>query len=251
MILFEPVRLDGRGRTRASTMTKHLVLSIIALVLLSAAYATWRGEAGVRDLPLPPVTGSEALASGQRPLPRPEWMDVEEAAVIKAVIEQEFLEFDVPATRTFDQQEGRFRKARVATIAIARSTALPGDVVGPHAGDWLQTQIPALSQRTWWNFAEQNSRPSPFTATLSLPVPYVLSDPPGLKTEDWIAFQRDHPGAHGYLRFSRAGFDGDGRQALIYVAHVSGNLGAPFQFFFLEQRDGTWRIVQSALAGMS
>ncbi|MGO1070770.1 hypothetical protein [Lysobacter sp. CA199] len=62
------------------------------------------------------------------------------------------------------------------------------------------------------------------------------------KKGDWPEFHRTYPQASGILSVSRPVISARGDQALLYVAHVYGNLGGRGWVALVELRQGQWKI---------
>lgn len=99
-----------------------------------------------------------------------------------------------------------------------------------------------MEDETFWDFLDENQRPTPFTARLALSRPYVLD----AGKDGWYRFGKAHPDAWGKLTLSRVGFNRDGTQALIYVEHAYGGV---LRFFLLDKRARKWVVSKSVNAG--
>lgn len=60
--------------------------------------------------------------------------------------------------------------------------------------------------------------------------------------EFWNAFRTRFPGSFGYVRFSRAGFSSDGKQALVVADYACGGRCGGTRFYLLERTATGWRI---------
>ena len=110
--------------------------------------------------------------------------------------------------------------------------------------------IPKLSRETWASYEDANRSDEPFTVPMALSLPSVI-DTTKITTTTWDEFYARYPSAHGRLALSRVGFNDPGNQALVYVWHAYGNLGAEGRAFLLEKRSGKWVVVQDVLCAMS
>jgi hypothetical protein len=54
---------------------------------------------------------------------------------------------------------------------------------------------------------------------------------------------KKYPGSHGYIVFSRVGFNNTLDQAVIYVANVGGPMMGSGSYYLLEKKNGAWLLM--------
>jgi hypothetical protein len=69
--------------------------------------------------------------------------------------------------------------------------------------------------------------------------------------EDWKTFYRMFPHSNGYIRFSRAGFNRKGDEALVSTSWMSGSLSGEGRYILLRKQDGRWNVENSVATWVS
>jgi hypothetical protein len=219
----------------------------VAVVLLVAAVGVWRLErflASESLRPAVPGPGERAPLDGctngrlDRSRPRA-WSLMDEAEVYSTIIRTELLP---RPTRDLTPQTLPDRILVHPHLADAR----------PWGGDgrrWSMTfaceQLPRLLVATAASFRMANRRDGEgIFRFISVPVPVAYALP---TRKALLALE----GTPGYLRFSRAGFSDDAKQALVYLERTVAYGFTEGTFYLLQRQDGAWRVVERQVAWMT
>ena len=118
---------------------------------------------------------------------------------------------------------------------------------------------PFPSQETWESYVERNRTSVALRKLFKLNVklrivPYKKIESlfdAILIEEDWKTFYRMFPHSNGYIRFSRAGFNGAGDEAVVSTAWMRGSLYGEGRYVLLRKKDGRWNVETSFLTWVS
>lgn len=114
---------------------------------------------------------------------------------------------------------------------------------------------PVLSQKTLDDFFQRNKSNRWLTPKLEMNRKYVLADFREIKKlasdfsakdQEWKAFFKEYPASHGFVNLSRAGFNRQMDQALVYVGWNCPGLCGHWSFILLSKKDGAWKVVAEA-----
>ena len=121
----------------------------------------------------------------------------------------------------------------------------------------LRKKSPSLQKQTIDAFRKANAQQASLRPSFRLPVDYELVDATQLDSifknnrEGWLTYYRRFPGAQGVLTLSRAGFSGDGTQALFYWSNRCGGLCGAGMYVVLEKSNGRWVTAKEIQMWMS
>ena len=120
----------------------------------------------------------------------------------------------------------------------------------------LQFRYPApvVSQETLDDFLTRNKTNRWLTRDFDLKVDYVLTDYEAIgkligipnPLDDWKNFFKQYPAAHGFIHFSRVGFDQQMHQALVRAGWRCPGLCGHWEFILLEKSNQGWKVVNQA-----
>jgi len=115
--------------------------------------------------------------------------------------------------------------------------------------DDLRQMLSPVSPSTVSAFKENNKEPQALKEAFNLKVKYTLL---GNKEwgeyfkadviRGWEEFYKKNPGASGYIRLSRAGFNPEGDEALVYVEHGCGATCGTGRYVLLTKREKGWGV---------
>lgn len=204
-------------------MTKRCIVGIAVVLIVAGSYFAWREWMALNTISLP--LGAQ---------PRLPWMASEQRRVYEAVIEQFYVAKGLRAPIVIDDR----------TLSPTFNGLSGTPFVRAAEG------IPKLSRETWASYEDANRSDEAFLVPMALSLPSVI-DTTKITTTTWDEFFARYPSARGRLALSRVGFNDSGNQALVYVWHAYGNLGAEGRAFLLEKESGKWMVVQAVLCAMA
>jgi hypothetical protein len=112
-----------------------------------------------------------------------------------------------------------------------------------------------LKPDTIQSLIRQNSRPYPLTNPAKTSLKVQLIDgkiaQETVQNNRWQKLYADHPDCSGIVSFSKVGFDKDGKQALVYVAHVYGEDAGRGTILFLQKTGQQWKVQAKAVNWVS
>ena len=122
--------------------------------------------------------------------------------------------------------------------------------------DFIKSGLKGISTETLDNYLERNKQPSQLSPTMNLGVEYVLLSREDImkisSQPDWGQLMNaKFPGTHGYIIFSRVGFNNTLDQAVIYVGNVGGPLMGAGYYYLMEKQNGRWIMKQQIMAWIS
>ena len=122
--------------------------------------------------------------------------------------------------------------------------------------DFIKSGLKGISSETLDNYQERNKQPSQLSPNMNLGVDYVLLSREDLmkisSQPDWgQLLNTKFPGTHGYIIFSRVGFNKTLDQAVIYVGNVGGPLMGAGYYYLMEKKNGQWVMKQQVMAWIS
>jgi hypothetical protein len=122
--------------------------------------------------------------------------------------------------------------------------------------DDIKSGLKGVSQETLDNYLERNKQPSQLPANMNLSTDYVLLSRKDLmeisSQPDWgELLNAKYPGTHGYIIFSRVGFNNTLDQAVIYVGNVDGPLMGAGYYYLMEKQKGQWLVKDQVMAWIS
>ncbi len=166
-------------------------------------------------------------------------VETEEYAVYRSVIESQIL-----PGHSYEQ------------IVVGDSTNASGVQGWTYDRSVLLENLPALEDETLTDAVLRNDRDYPLENRfgLDLPVSFIAdSDLDEIFTDSygWVRFYRRYQGSPGILGFSRVGFNDAGDQALLYLAHLYGFLGAEGYAVLMTKQSGSWEVADSFLLWIS
>lgn len=112
---------------------------------------------------------------------------------------------------------------------------------------------PVVSQETFDDFLQRNKTDRWLTRKFQLDFAYIIANSMEIKRligdnplSDWTGFFKQYPASHGFLRYSRVGFNQSVDQALVYGGWTCPGLCGQWEFNLLIKKDGLWKVVNSA-----
>ncbi len=122
--------------------------------------------------------------------------------------------------------------------------------------DYVKSGMKDISNETISNFMNRNKKSSQLSPNMQLGVDYVLMSQDELhqitSESNWgDVLNEKYPGSHGYLIFSRVGFNNTLDQALIYVGEVRGPLNGNGDYYLMEKQNGQWVIKDQIMVWIS
>lgn len=113
---------------------------------------------------------------------------------------------------------------------------------------------PIVSQETLDDYLLRNKTNRWLTRKLNLKVDYVLTGFDEIKIligvsnplDDWKVFFKQYPAAHGFIHFSRVGFNERMDQALLYAGWRCPGLCGQWEFILLAREGDAWKVVNRA-----
>ena len=118
---------------------------------------------------------------------------------------------------------------------------------------------PFPSQETWESYVERNRTSVALRKLFKLNVKLQIVPYKKIESlfdailieEDWQTFYRMFPHSNGYIRFSRAGFNRAGDEAVVSTAWMCGSLCGEGRYVLLRKKDGQWNVETSFLTWVS
>ncbi|MCL4530216.1 MAG: hypothetical protein M1282_12465 [Chloroflexi bacterium] len=122
--------------------------------------------------------------------------------------------------------------------------------------DYIRSGLKNMSTETLENFLERNKQPSQLSPDMDLGAPYTLISRDDLhkitSQSNWEdVLNETYPGSHGYMMFSRVGFNDTLGQALVYVGQVARPLMGAGYYYLMEKRKGQWTIKGQVMVWIS
>jgi hypothetical protein len=112
----------------------------------------------------------------------------------------------------------------------------------------LKSGFKNISKETVDSYLARNEQPSQLSPDMNLGVDYTLLPIDELakisSQPNWgELLTKKYPGSHGYIVFSRVGFNNTLDQAVIYVANVGGPMMGSGSYYLLEKKNGAWLLM--------
>ncbi len=122
--------------------------------------------------------------------------------------------------------------------------------------DYVKSGMKDISNETISNFLNRNKQSGQLSTDMQLGVNYVLISQDELhkitSQSNWgDVLNEAYPGSHGYLIFSRVGFNNTLDQALIYVGQMRGPLNGNGDYYLMEKQNGQWVIKDQIMVWIS
>jgi hypothetical protein len=113
---------------------------------------------------------------------------------------------------------------------------------------------PVVSQETLDDFLSRTKTNRWLTRKFDVKVDYVLTDYEEIERligishpfDDWKLFFKQYPAAHGFIHFSRVGFDHYMNQALVFAGWRCPGLCGQWEFILMEKSNHVWKVVNRA-----
>lgn len=137
---------------------------------------------------------------------------------------------------------------RSMIVVQAESTVSP-HLAGPAPGPCWPSGAPIETEwkSTLENLQAENAQPRTVRAGFTLSVKYIVLSKADIQAAftgepiDWKPFYNRYPDSAGYLRLSAVGFDTDRTKAMVYMAHMYGNVGGEYSYYPLTKLGGHWQ----------
>jgi hypothetical protein len=147
------------------------------------------------------------------------------------------------------------RENSKALILQDTSTNIAGDSP-QQTTDFIKSGLKDVSQQALDNYLERNQQPGELSADMNLGVDYVLltkEDLANISSQpNWGQLLNEkYPGTHGYIIFSRVGFNNALDQAVVYVGNVDGPLMGAGYYYLMERQKGQWLVKDQVMAWIS
>ncbi|MBK8619514.1 MAG: hypothetical protein IPN96_20930 [Anaerolineales bacterium] len=113
--------------------------------------------------------------------------------------------------------------------------------------EYIKSGLKNISQETLDSYLDRNAQPTLLSPDMELGTEYTLVTADDLyeitSQPNWgELLSEKYQGTHGYIIFSRVGFNSTLDQAVVYVGSVAGPLmGAGF-YYLMEKKNGDWVI---------
>ena len=122
--------------------------------------------------------------------------------------------------------------------------------------DYVKSGLKSISNETLDNFLKRNKQANQLSPDMDLGVNYTLISRDELhqitSQSDWgNVLAEKYPGAHGYMIFSRVGFNNSLDQAVIYVGNMAGPLMGSGYYYLMEKQNGKWGIKEQIMVWIS
>jgi hypothetical protein len=122
--------------------------------------------------------------------------------------------------------------------------------------DFIKSGLKGVSNEALDNYVKRNKQPGQLSSTMNLGVDYVLLSREDLakisSQPNWGELLTEkYPGTHGYIIFSRAGFNNALDQAVIYVGNVGGPMMGAGYYYLMEKQNSQWLMKQQVMAWIS
>ena len=171
-------------------------------------------------------------------------LESEEYAVYSAIISKNYLKQGI-------------RLVVVTTPTCCEVSKGQKDQVMPLAQNPSAGPLP--SQETWESYVERNRTSVALRKLFKLNVKLQIVPYKKIESlfdailieEDWKTFYRMFSHSNGYIRFSRAGFNRAGDEAVVSTAWMSGSLSGEGRYVLLRKKDGRWNVETSFLTWVS
>ena len=117
--------------------------------------------------------------------------------------------------------------------------------------------MPGLSEDLWKDYLARNDKAYPLSRGMEVGVEYVLIDTGEMSEifndfeDGWEEFYNRYPGSPGITTLSRAGFNQEGTEALVYMGAQFHYLAGAGNLYRLEKQDGVWKIVDKVMLWIS
>ena len=190
-----------------------------------------------------------AVLSGSPRLLRQSQIPDEEYAVFSAVVADMFAGGKV----TFDTQ------AQVKVLVIKDHTVSDPLRAELESQDWkyLKQNFPSVSQEAINDFVAKNKEAHQLKDAFNIELNHTM-----VKKEEidqmfkggvggWEEFYKRFPDSGGFVGVSRAGFNPELDQALVYMEHGCGGLCGTGHYLLLEKSDGKWKVSKKFMAWIS
>jgi len=131
--------------------------------------------------------------------------------------------------------------------------------VGSGAFKMYLDQLDPVSFDTLTDYAARNKQPLTFEKKFKLNtdykiVPYADVEklfPQGMPEEGWKLFYSKYPGANGYIRLSRVGFNKTRDQAIVNTAWMRGPLHGNGSYVLLGKNNHSWKVLKTVTTWVS
>jgi hypothetical protein len=122
--------------------------------------------------------------------------------------------------------------------------------------DYIKSGLKGISNETVDGYLARNAQPSQLSADMDLGMEYKLLSADDLKRissqPNWgELLTQEYPGSHGYIVFSRVGFNHTLDQAVIYVGKVGGPMMGSGSFYLMEKQNGEWILKEELMSWIS
>jgi len=122
--------------------------------------------------------------------------------------------------------------------------------------DFIKSGLKGVSNETLDSYLERNKQPGQLSSTMNLGVDYVLLSRDELANitsqPNWgEVLNEKYPGTHGYIIFSRVGFNHAFDQAVIYVGNVGGPMMGAGYYYLMGKQNGRWLMKEQVMAWIS
>jgi hypothetical protein len=143
-------------------------------------------------------------------------------------------------------------------LVINKYTAVQ-DFIGSNAKEILE-RLPPVTRETIEDFKARNTQSSELSDKFGLKVKISFITDKEIKElfedhseghDGWKIFPQKYPGADAIITLSRAGFNADKSQALIFVGYGCGWLCGEGNYLLLVKKDGEWRVEKKSMVWIS
>jgi hypothetical protein len=196
----------------------------LILILALGAWLCSACQPSTTASPADPTPLSESTAAPQLD------PDIEEHAVYAALLESEFASENIKQVLIVDHTR------------VEKPERLEGDLVNFQENTPLAPELVA-------SFKERNQQPYPLEPSMDLGLEYQLLTQeqidelrPQDEASDWKLFYEKYPNAMGFTYLSRAGFNADLSQALVYVSVYRYEQPILGGYYLMSRQDGRWSV---------
>ena len=138
---------------------------------------------------------------------------------------------------------------RTAFLIVINQTVAASLIAKELERDDLRQMLSPVSPSTVDAFRGNNKEPETLKEAFKLKVKYTLLGNnewgeyfKGDVIKGWEEFYRKNPGASGYIRLSRVGFNPERDEALVYVEHGCGATCGTGNYALLTKSEKGWRV---------
>jgi hypothetical protein len=122
--------------------------------------------------------------------------------------------------------------------------------------NFIKSGLKNISKETVDSYLARNAKPSQLSPDMKFSMEYKLLSTDELaeisSQADWgQALSEKYPDSHGYIIFSRVGFNNSLDQAVIYVGKIAGPMMGSGSYYLMEKKNGEWLLKEQVMSWIS